>query len=222
MKVLLIEDEKSLADSVINYLHTSEVQCEYAANKAEALDKIAVYEYDCILLDIMLPDGNGFEILQEIKRQNKQDGVILVSAKDGVETRIEGLNLGADDYLTKPFNLSELLARVQAVIRRNQFGGNNKLQFNEIEIDINAKSVTISKVATEVTRKEYELLLYLVANKNKVLSKSAIAEHLSGDMADSLDNFDFIYAHIKNLKKKLGTAGEYINTVYGMGYKWHD
>lgn len=220
MKVLLIEDETALADSVMHYLKTSDVVCEYASNKADALDKIGVYDYDCILLDIMLPDGNGFEILKEIKRQDKQDGVILISAKDGVETRIEGLNLGADDYLTKPFNLSELLARVQAIVRRNQFKGSNKVTFNEIEIDLNAKTVGINKKAIILTRKELSLLLYLISNKNKVLSKGAIAEHLSGDMADSLDSYDFIYAHIKNLKKKLNQAGDYITTVYGMGYKW--
>jgi DNA-binding response OmpR family regulator len=172
----------------------------------------------------MLPDGNGFEILQEIKLQKKEEGVIIISAKESLETRIEGLTLGADDFLTKPFHLSELLVRIQALIRRKQFKGNNLVSFNEIEIDIFSKTVSVNNKKIDITKKENELLLYLIGNENRVLSKSAIAEHLSGDMADMLDNHDFVYAHIKNLKNKLKEAGcsEYIKTVYGLGYKWQN
>jgi DNA-binding response OmpR family regulator len=172
----------------------------------------------------MLPDGNGFEILKELKRQNKTDGVIIISAKETLETKIEGLQLGADDYLTKPFHLSELLVRIQALIRRKKFNGNNILIYNEIEIDILSKTVSVNGKKIDVTKTEFELLLFLTGNKNRVLSKSAIAEHLSGDMADMLDNFDFVYAHIKNLKNKLKHAGspDYIKTVYGLGYKWQN
>ena len=222
MKILLIEDEKELAKSIREYLTGNEFVCEWANSLSSAMDKISVYDYDCILLDLMLPDGDGFDILKELKKQNKTDGIIIISAKETLETRIEGLKLGADDYLTKPFHLSELLVRVQALIRRKQFNGSNKIVFNEIEIDLLSKAVAVSGKGIEVTKKETDLLLYLIGNKNRVLSKAAIAEHLSGDMADMLDNHDFVYAHIKNLKKKLKCAGskEYIKTVYGLGYKW--
>ncbi len=225
MKILMVENEVELANSIQNYLTGNDFVCEWAANAKAAIDKILNYEYDCILLDLMLPDSNGFEILKELKRQGKTEGVIIISAKETLETRIEGFNLGADDYLTKPFHLSELLVRIQALVRRKNFKGNNIVTFNEIEINILSKTVSINSVVKDFTKKEIDLLLYLVGNKNKVLSKSAIAEHLSGDMADMLDNHDFVYAHIKNLKKKLNEAGsgDYIKTVYGLGYKWqHD
>tara|TARA_R110001592_G_scaffold271284_1_gene537762 strand:+ start:140 stop:817 length:678 start_codon:yes stop_codon:yes gene_type:complete len=222
MKVLLIEDEIELADNIQQYLKGNDIICELACDVHLALDKISIYDYDCILLDLMLPDGNGFDILKALKTQNKTEGVIIISAKENLETRIEGFNLGADDYLTKPFHLSELLVRVQALIRRKNFKGNNKVIYNEIEIDLLSKTVNVTGKKIDVTKKEIDLLLYLIGNKNKVLSKSVIAEHLSGDMADMLDNHDFVYAHIKNLKKKLSNAGsnDYIKTVYGLGYKW--
>lgn len=222
MKLLLIEDEKELALSIQKYLTNKDFVCEWVYNKKYAIDKISIYEYDCILLDLMLPDGNGFDILKELKRQNKTEGVIIISAKETLETRIEGFEIGADDYLTKPFHLSELLVRIQALIRRKNFNGNNIITFNEINIDILSKIVKVNNRAVDITKKEIDLLLYLIGNENRVLSKSAIAEHLSGDMADMLDNHDFVYAHIKNLKKKLNDAGsgDYIKSVYGLGYKW--
>lgn len=224
MKILLIEDEKELAESIIAYLTGNKFLSEWASNLYMAINKISDYEYDCILLDLMLPDGNGFEILKELKRQNKTDGVIIISAKETLETKIEGFNLGADDYLTKPFHLSELLVRIQALIRRKNFNGSNILSFNEIEIDLLSKTVKVNGKKIEITKTEFELLLFLTGNKNRVLSKSAIAEHLSGDMADMLDNHDFVYAHVKNLKNKLKHAGcpDYIKTVYGLGYKWQN
>ena len=222
MKLLLIEDEKELAVSIQNYLEDKNFVCEWVNNKRDAISKISIYNYDCILLDLMLPDGDGFEILKELKHQNKTEGIIITSAKETLETRIEGFNLGADDYLTKPFHLSELLVRIQALIRRKNFNGNNIVVFNEINIDILSKTVKVNNKIIDVTKKEIDLLLYLIGNENRVLSKSAIAEHLSGDMADMLDNHDFVYAHIKNLKKKLNEAGsgDYIKSVYGLGYKW--
>ena len=224
MKLLLIEDEQELANSIQTYLTGKSFVCEWASNAKTAVDKISIYDYDCILLDLMLPDGNGFEILKELKRQNKTEGVIIISAKETLEIRIEGFNLGADDYLTKPFHLSELLVRIQALIRRKNFKGNNLVAFNEIEIDILSKTVRVSTKKLDITKKEIDLLLYLIGNVNRVLSKSAIAEHLSGDMADMLDNHDFVYAHIKNLKNKLKEAGcsDYIKSVYGLGYKWQN
>lgn len=222
MKLLLVEDEKELALSIQNYLTGKDFVCEWVSNKKDAIDKITIYDYDCILLDLMLPDGNGFDILKELKHQNKSEGVIIISAKETLETRIEGFKIGADDYLTKPFHLSELFVRIQALIRRKFFNGNNIIGFNEINIDILSKTVKVNDKIIEVTKKEIDLLLYLIANENRVISKSAIAEHLSGDMADMLDNHDFVYAHIKNLKKKLNDAGsgDYIKSVYGLGYKW--
>lgn len=222
MKLLLIEDETELALSIQKYFTNEDFVCEWADNAKVAIDKISIYDYDCILLDLMLPDGNGFEILKELKYQNKTDGIIIISAKETLETRIEGFTLGADDYLTKPFHLSELLVRIQALIRRKNFKGSNVISFNEIQIDILAKTVMVNNNKVDITKKEIDLLLYLIGNENRVLSKSAIAEHLSGDMADMLDNHDFVYAHIKNLKKKLHDAGsgDYIKSVYGLGYKW--
>jgi DNA-binding response OmpR family regulator len=222
MKILLIEDEAELAASIATYLRSNQVICESVASLNAALDKIYVYDYDCILLDLNLPDGDGFKVLSTLKKLDKTEGVIITSAKDTLPVRLEGLQLGADDFLTKPFHLSELLARIQALVRRKQFNGKNTVRFQEIEIDILSKTVKVNDALVELTKKETELLLFLVGNQNKVLSKAALAEHLSGDMADMLDNHGFVYAHVKNLKKKLSDAGsgDYIKTVYGLGYKW--
>lgn len=224
MKILIIEDEADISGSIKDYLKSNDIHCEIANNYQKAIDKITMYDYDCILLDLMLPDGDGFDVLKKLKALGKNDGVIIISAKEMLETKIEGFNLGADDYLTKPFHLSELLVRIQALVRRKKFDGNNRIVFNEIEVDIQAKSVKIGGTKVEFTRKELDLLLFLIGNRNKVLSKGAIAEHLSGDMADMLDNYDFVYAHIKNLKKKLNESGshDYIKSVYGIGYKWEN
>ncbi|MFB9109944.1 response regulator transcription factor [Flavobacterium gyeonganense] len=224
MKILIIEDEHELTQSIKNYFQPNGLHCEMADNYKTAFEKISIYDYDCILLDLMLPDGDGFDILKELKNKQKTDGVIIISAKETLDTRIEGFTLGADDYLTKPFHLSELLVRIQALVRRKNFKGNNNVVFNEISIDIFAKTVSVQNKPADFTKKEIDLLLFLIGNQNKVLSKGAIAEHLSGDMADMLDNHDFVYAHIKNLKKKLTKAGsgDYIKTIYGLGYKWHE
>ncbi len=222
MKLLLVEDEHDLAANILSYLKGNDFVCEWASNYQEALDKINAYDYDCILLDLTLPDGNGFELLKVLKTLGKTEGVIIISAKETLETRIESLMLGADDYLTKPFHLSELTARIQALIRRKYFTGNNTVSFREIEIDLLSKKVKVNGKDADFTKTEMDLLLYLVANRSRVVSRASIAEHLSGDMADMLDNHDFVYAHIKNLKKKLRDAGanDYIKTVYGLGYQW--
>jgi len=222
MKILIVEDEKELSKSVASYLKDQSYNCDIAPDYKTALEKVDTLDYDCILLDITLPDGNGLNVLRELKTNKKTDGVIIVSAKNSIEDRIQGLNLGADDYLPKPFHLSELGARIAAVIRRRRFGGNSILQLNELSIDTLEKKVVVRDKTVELTKKEYDLLLYLVSNKNRVISKNAIAEHLSGEEAETFDNFDFLYAHIKNLKKKLTMAGceDYIKTVYGMGYKF--
>jgi len=222
MKILIIEDENELADSISEYLLEENYLCEFASTFNQALGKIELFQYDCILLDIMLPDGNGMHILEELKRQGKQEGVIIISAKNALDDKIKGLQIGADDYLTKPFHLSELAARIYSVIRRKQFGNSNTVRQNELEIDLLAKTISVHNHPVILTKKEFDLLLYFFGNKNRVISKSTLAEHLSGDFADMLNNHDFVYAHIKNLKKKLNEAGceSYLKTVYGTGYKW--
>lgn len=222
MKILIIEDELELANSIANYLERESYLCEFASSYKKAMDKISAFAYDCILLDLMLPGGDGMKVLEEIKAQKKQDGVIIISAKGSIEDKIKGLQIGADDYLAKPFHLSELAARIHSVIRRKQFGNSNKIELNELQIDLLAKTLQVNGNSVNLTKKELDLLLLFIGNKNRVISKSALAEHLSGDMADMLDNHDFVYAHIKNLKRKLSDAGcdNYLKTVYGTGYKW--
>lgn len=222
MKLLIIEDEPALSKSIAAYLAGESYLCEFADTFAKALEKIALYSYDCILLDLMLPGGSGLKILEELKRQNKEDGVIIISAKNALEDKILGLQIGADDYLAKPFHLPELTARIHAVIRRKQFGHSNRIKQNELEIDLLSKTVQVKGIPVMLTKKELDLLLYFIGNKNRVISKAALAEHLSGDIADMLDSHDFVYAHIKNLKKKLHEAGcdAYLKTIYGIGYKW--
>lgn len=222
MKILIVEDEKELASGIADYLSGQGYRCEFAESFSQAVDKISAFQYDCILLDLMLPGGSGLKVLEEIKKQNKQDGVIIISAKNSLEDKISGLEIGADDYLAKPFHLSELSARIHSLLRRKQFGNSNILALNELQINLLAKTLTVNNEAVSLTKKEFDLLLLFIGNKNRIISKNALAEHLSGDMADMLDNHDFVYAHIKNLKRKLTDAGynNYLKTVYGTGYKW--
>jgi len=224
LKILIIEDEEGLRDSIEEYFTGDNNICETARTYDAALGKISLYRYDCILLDITLPGGSGMDILKALKENNYPDGVLIISAKNSLDDRLDGLNLGADDYLVKPFHLSELKARVSAIIRRKTFNGSNQLMFNELTIDLLAKEVKVGQNQLKLTRKEYALLLYFIANKGKVVSKNAIAEHLWGDGIDLADNFDFIYSHIKNVRKKLVEGGcrDYIQAAYGMGYKFSD
>jgi len=222
MKILIVEDERELAKSMVQYLRQESYVCEVAYTAREAIERILLHDYDCILLDIGLPDENGLSILEKIKKEEKTEGVIIISAKNSLDDKIKGLNLGADDYLAKPFHLSEMGARISALIRRKRFGGNNSLTFHELTIDLPGKITTVNNQLVDLTRKEYDLLLFLIFNKNRVVSKNAIAEHLSGDVAEVFENFDFIYAHMKNLKRKLSESGcqDYIKTMYGLGYKF--
>lgn len=222
MKVLIIEDELEMAKSMMQYLRQENYVCELVHTARDAEEKIISHDYDCVLLDITLPDGNGFNILEQLKKEGKADGVIIISARNSVDDKIKGLNLGADDYLPKPFHLAELSARVAAIIRRKRFEGNNILKVHDIQIDLLGKTVQVNGRYIDLTRKEYDLLLFVISNKNRVVTKNAIAEHLSGDDADVLDNFDFIYAHMKNLKRKFSDANcpDHIKTIYGLGYKF--
>ncbi len=222
MKILIIEDEKELSNSICTYFATEQFICETAFDFHTAIEKISLYEYACIILDITLPGGSGLNILKDLKAQGKADGVIIISAKNSLDDKILGLKAGADDYLTKPFHMPELGARVAAIIRRKSFGGKNEILFDEVNINLNEKQVLVKNKLVELTKKEYELLLYFVSNKNKVISKAAIAEHMWGDNMDLADNYDFIYTHVKNLRKKILQTGspDYIKSVYGMGYKF--
>ena len=222
MKVLVIEDDPSLREIICRSLEKERYVTEEAPDFQTALEKTADYTYDCILLDIMLPDGNGLDLLEELKKENKKENIIIISAKDSLEDKVTGLDLGADDYLPKPFHLAELGMRVYAIIRRKEFGASNTLENNGIKINLLEKSVEANGRPVTLTKSEYDLLLFFIGNRNRVLSKGAIAEHLSGDFADMMDNFDFVYTHIKNLKAKLAQTGmpNCIQNVYGMGYKW--
>lgn len=222
MKLLVIEDERELSNDIVSFLNCEKYICEQAFNYNEAVSKITIYEYDCILLDLMLPGGNGLDILKLTKKITPQTGVIIISAKDQLSDKIEGLKIGADDYLSKPFHLPELSMRIFALLRRRNFKNSNTLRIPPLCIDLLSKKVSINDKFITLTKSEYELLLFLIENRKRIISKSAIAEHISGDMADMLDDHNFVYSHIKNLKAKLANAGmcDCIKTFYGMGYKW--
>jgi DNA-binding response OmpR family regulator len=224
MKILVIEDEKSLSESIIKYLKQEGHVCESAMDFNSAENKVGSYDYDCLIVDITLPGGNGLDIIRKLKKGDSQAGIIIISAKNSINDKVVGLDMGADDYLTKPFHLSELNARLKSLIRRRNFEGKTEIKLKEITIipDIWIGMVSVNNQQLSLTKKEYDLLMYFVSNKNRVLTKDAIAEHLWGDNIDSADSFDFIYNHIKNLRKKLIEKGcsDYIKTVYSMGYKF--
>lgn len=224
MKILIIEDHKDLASNITDYLKKEDYICEVATNAQEALEKIELFEYDCILLDLMLPDGNGLEILKHIKNVVPESSVIIVSAKNSLDTKLTGLDDGADDYITKPFSLPELHSRIKAVLRRKTPETHRILNFNEITIDLESKECKINDHLLNLTKKELNLLIYFINNQNRMLSKQAIASHLWGDYTYSIDNIDFVYQHLKNLRKKIidGGGKDYLQTVYGLGYKWID
>lgn len=222
MKILVIEDERELSQDIVTFLSTDRYVCEQAYHFREAIEKIELYTYDCILLDLSIPGGDGLKILDEIKRREIDSGIIIISARGSLDDKIAGLKIGADDYLAKPFSLPELSIRIYALMRRKQFSHTNILKSNNIEIDLLAKKVVVDDEPVFLTKSEYDLLLFLIGNKNRVVSKNSIAEHLSGDMADMLDSHNFVYAHIKNLKAKLSDGGcqNCIKTIYGTGYQW--
>ena len=220
MKILIVEDEKELLADIKSYLEAQKFVCETASNFFEAEDKIAVYEYDVTIVDITLPGGSGLDLINKLKELNPATGILIISAKNSLDDKIKGLDLGADDYITKPFHLSELNSRVNAVIRRRHFNGQSSIKFDEIELDFKAKHAILKGKQVSLTKKEYDLLLFFVINKNRVLTKEAIAEHLWGDNIDLVDSFDFVYTHINNLRKKISNAGvnNFIHSKYGLGY----
>jgi DNA-binding response OmpR family regulator len=222
MKVLVIEDEQDLLNSIVEYLRKSGCICDTANNFKMAVEKITAQEYDCIVVDIGLPDGDGLKVIEILKEDKAETGVIIVSAKNSLDDKLKGLNIGADDYITKPFHLSELSARIKSVIRRRTVEGEKKeIIFNELRIIPDQMVVYVNDQLISLTRTEHQLLLFFISNPGKVLTKESIAEHLWGDHSDLADSYDFIYSHIKNLRKKIVEKGgaDYVKSVYGVGYK---
>jgi len=221
MKLLVVEDEIDLLEVIRQSLEKENYLVETAGSYVLALEKIVSYEYDCILLDIMLPDGTGLDLLAELKQMNKSDNVIIISAKDSLEDKIKGLEMGADDYLVKPFHIAELNARIKSVLRRKSLNGKNTIEHANVKIDLDERQVWIDGDELVLNRKEFDILSYLAVNKNRLVNKTALAEQVWGDYMDGADDYEFIYSQIKNLRKKLKEklAGIEIQAVYGIGYK---
>ena len=221
MKILIIEDEPSLRELIQRSLEKERYVVEAAADFQSGLRKIEDYDYDCVLLDIMLPDGNGLNLLEQLKKMRKRENVIIISAKDSLDDKVLGLELGADDYLPKPFHLAELNARINSVIRRQRRDGEMDIRLANIRIVPDTFQVFVDDKEIELNRKEYDILLYFANRPGRLVNKNTLAESVWGDHIDQVDNFDFIYAQIKNLRKKLKDAGALaeLKAVYGFGYK---
>ncbi len=221
MKILIIEDDPALREVIRRSLEKERFVVEEASDFQSGILKIEDYNYDCILLDIMLPDGNGLDVLRQLKEMRKRENIIIISAKDSLEDKVSGLGLGADDYLSKPFHLAELTARVRSVIRRRQDDGDTTVCLENIRILPDTFQVFVGEREVELSRKEYDILFYFVHRPGRLVDKHTLAESIWGDHIDQVDNFDFIYAQIKNLRKKLKETGAIpeIQSVYGFGYK---
>ncbi|MBZ0200270.1 MAG: response regulator transcription factor [Ignavibacteriaceae bacterium] len=222
MKILILEDEKEISESIAAFLKKEGYVCDFAEKLTKASQLVNLFEYDCALIDLMLPDGSGLDLINLIKQKQPKCGVVVISAKNSLDDKVSGLNLGADDYLTKPFHLVELNARIKSLLRRRNFDGNNVIEFEDIKIELEKRKVSIKNKVIELTRREYDLLLFFMSNKERVLTKEAITEHIWGDNSNAFDNLDFVYTHIKNLRKKLSESGavDNIQSVYGVGYKF--
>lgn len=222
MKILIVEDENALQESIRSYLKVEGYFCESAFTYAAAEEMICLYQYDCLLIDVNLPDGSGFDLVKLAKSKNATTGIIIISARETLDDRITGLRNGADDYIVKPFHLSELNARIFSLMRRIRFKGDDQIIFNEIRVNPSERVIFIGDSLLDLTKKEYDLMLYFLSNKDRVLTKESICEYLWGDYADNVGSFDFVYTHIKNLRKKIIDKGgiDYILTVYGVGYKF--
>ncbi|HAH23181.1 MAG TPA: DNA-binding response regulator [Prolixibacteraceae bacterium] len=220
MKILVIEDELVLCETMVSYLEEEGYRCEQAGSLELGSEKVNLYEYDCMLVDIGLPDGSGLSLIKELKRIHPETGIIIISAKNSMDDKISGLDMGADDYLTKPFHLPELNSRIKSLLRRRKFEGKQELIIDKITILPESKKVLIGGEALQLTRKEFDLLMFFVSNPGRVLTKESIAEHLWGDFADAADSFDFVYSHIKNLRRKIMAKAntDYFHNVYGTGY----
>lgn len=221
MKLLVVEDNTRLLEAIAEILESAKYVCEKAHDFGTASEKISLYNYDIVVVDINLPDGSGLDLIREIKRKSAETGIIVISARNSLDNKIEGLDLGADDYLTKPFDMAELLARVKALLRRRNFSGSDLVTNGEITVNTANRQVFARNIKLELTKSEYDILLFFFANSNRVLTRESIAEHIWGDNMDLADSFDFIYSHIKNLRKKIVSTGiaDPIRAVYGIGYK---
>lgn len=221
MKLLVVEDEPSLREIMVRTLRGERYVVEEAADYVSALPKIEDYDYDCILLDIMLPGGSGLRLLEQLKALRKSAGVIIISARDSLDDKVEGLELGADDYLAKPFHLAELSARIRSVIRRHQRGGQESLDAGNVRLFPDRQRVEVAGREVELVRKEYDILHYFMSRPGRMVNKATLAEAVWGDHIDQSDNFDFVYAQMKNLRRKLADAGADIElkSIYGFGYK---
>jgi DNA-binding response OmpR family regulator len=222
MKILIVEDEPELLSAMQRSLEGLGLICSTASSYRDGESKLAGYDYDVVVLDITLPGGSGIDLLKQLKRSVPDRGVLIVSAKGSIDDKLLGLDLGADDYITKPFHMAELNARVQAVLRRRSFGGRSVVELEDIAIDTQARTVHVLGKALTLTRKEYDLLLFMVVNKGRLLTRDAMAEHIWGDHMDLADNTDVLYSHIKNLRGKIRAAGgtDRLRTVYGLGYMY--
>ena len=222
MKLLLIEDERALSQSMLNYLTKAGYHCQTAIDFESAQEKTLLYSYDCIVVDLTLPGGNGLDIIRKLKQVNPTVGIIIVSAKNALEDRLKGLELGADDYLTKPFHLSELNARIHSILRRRLQAGSHVITFQEITVLPEQGLALVNDEPLALTRSEYDLLLFFIYNHERLITKESVAEHLLGDSSDQMDSFDFIYSHVKNLRRKIVEKGgkDYIQSRYGVGYKF--
>ena len=222
MNLLIVEDQKELSNSIISYLSNGNYTCEPVYDYNSAFDKICIYNYSCVVLDLCLPYGNGLDILKHLKKIDNPAGIVIISAKNSIDDKVHGLKIGADDFLAKPFHLSELEARIASVIRRRAFDGKNQIILDNLVLDIREKILIGPSGKIDLTRMEYMLIEYFISNKDKVVTKEAMGEHLCGDDIDLADNYDFIYTHLKNLRRKLKNAGcsDMIKTVHGMGYKF--
>lgn len=222
MKILIIEDEPDLLQLIQRYLKKEGYVCEEARTFKEGYRKINNFEYDCAIIDLNLPGGDGIKLVEMLRDESTQTGIIIISARNTMEDRIKGLDIGADDYLIKPFNLPELNARIKAIMRRKTNHFDQQLDFGDLVINLDERKVTATGTVLQLTKKEYNILLFLARNRNRVVTKDSIAEHLWGDYMDSAVSFDFIYAHVKNLRKKLVDhgCGDFLKTVYGIGYKF--
>ena len=221
MNILVIEDEPALLEEILHSLAGQTGHCEAARTYAEAEEKLLLHEYDVVILDLMLPDGSGFGLLRMLREMQLGSGIIIISARDALDDKLEGLASGADDYLTKPFHVAELNARVQAVYRRRRMNGDDAIIVRDIRIEPGSRKVFVGDAEVQLTAKEFELLLYLAVNAGRILSKHAIADHLRGETSDMTDNFQFVYVHLNNLRRKLLDAGaaDPIQTLYGVGYR---